>query len=660
MVRKLDLQGTKQVSKGTLTSGIATAATGWWWPFASKQYYDPFTWQTDLRRIERIYQGRGFFQAKVVDDRVRPVKNGVALSAVIDEGKPTQVASFAIDGLESLGEAERQAVLRGVIWKGTFTEARWEAAKGNVADRVRNLGYLQSSVVGRALVDVETQRADLHLEVQLGHRYRFGDIRVDQGAAHRLVPLWIWEQVRLAIPDGAIYTDERLAEAQRRLSAMGVFSVAKVQVGQPDPSTDRVPILVEVREAPLHMVRTGLGIEFDQVRDEGRVIAEWSHLDFLGGMRRLTLHGEAGWAFIPNVYAVASSEASAGPRNGPIALGRADLEQPRFLRRPSLRGKLSATVERTLEQAYDAVGGKLSAGVSWQPWTSLSLYATYNLQGDYLNGPAIASVSAAPLTLGCVSQSVSCFILLSYLEQTISLDRRDSALEPHRGFFTSLALQEGGGPLGGDFTYLRVLPELRGYVSFSVLNTWTMSARVRLGELWHTSSESAVVTRFFAGGGVSMRGFSDRRLSPLLMAPAPVTQLGPPIILTLPVGGNGLLEGTVELRLALSRNLVAAAFVDFGQVTTGTLGPSDLSTLLWAVGLGLRYKTAIGPIRVDVARRLPWGQPPPLFAVDPSTGAVTQIPYLVNDDCFGLGGSGRSTPVSDSSCVFHVAIGEAF
>ena len=658
-VRKLKIEGAKQVSQGTLKEGIATASTGWW-PFAKKQPYDPFTWQTDLRRIERIYQSRGFFQAKVARSTVEPVDESVEIVAVIEEGEPTKVASFEVRGLEVLTENQRREVLHGVVWRGTFSEARWESAKATVAGRVRDLGYQKATVEGRALVDIGDPKAHLLLDVRPGRRYRFGEIQVHQETSHRLLSLWVWEQVRLAIPEDRYYAGALLDEAQHRLVAMGVFSVTKVTVGEPDEDSDRVPIVVDVREAPLHMLRAGVGIEFDQVREEGRVSMEWSHLDFLGGMRRLTLHGEAGWAFIPNLYAVARNDVTTGPRSGPVAVLRSDLEQPRFLRRPSLRGKLSLSTERTLEQAYDALGAKLATGVSWQPWSSLSVYATYNLQGYYLNGPAISSAVAAPLTLGCASQSANCFILLSYLEQIVSFDRRDSALEPHSGYFTSVSFQEGGGPLGGDFTYLRILPEVRGYLSFGSNDVVTLSARLRIGELLHTGSDSAVVTRFFAGGGVSMRGFSDRRLSPLLEAPAPSTQFAPSVSLTLPVGGNGLIEGSFETRFQLTRSLVAAVFLDFGQVTKGVIGPNDVTSLLWAAGFGLRYRTSIGPIRLDIARRLPWGRPPPLFVIDPNTGTVSQIPYLVNDDCFGFGGSGRATPVTDSSCVFHVAIGEAF
>lgn len=663
VVKVLTLEGTRQVDEGVIEDGIATTATGWWWPFAKKKYFDPFTWSSDLLRIERIYEARGFYQARVLADRIEEREGGVALTAVIEEGQPTVVGSLSLHGLESLSSAEREHVLADLRLEGRFEERRWEDAKQTIETRVRNLGYARAAVSGRALVEVDSRTAALDITVALGPLCRFGEIRIDQGAAQgarpRIVPLWIWEQVRLAVADGELYSDDGVAEAQRRLVAMGVFSVAKVSVGDPDPVDHRMPVLVVVREAPLRLVRTGGGLKIDQVRNEARGLFEWSHLDFLGAMRRLTFRGELGWAFIPNVYATATNQISAGARNGPIARARLELEQPRLLGRPSLRGTSSAQLERTLEQAYDSLGAKLSAGVAWRPWTTWTVQAAYHLQGAYLNGPAIASVSAAPLTLGCATAANDCFVLLSYLEQIVAWDKRDFPLAARHGFLVSLALQEGGGPLGGDFAYLRILPELRGYVSFGERDAFTLGARVRAGQLLHGSPQSAVVTRFFAGGGVSMRGFSDRRLSPLLLAPPPSTQLGTPNLLTLPIGGNGMVEASIELRWQLSEKLIWAVFVDGGQVTRDWLRPSDLRTMLWAAGMGLRYRTPIGPIRVDIARRLPWGRLPPLLALDLGSGVISEQPYAARTDCFGIGGS-RGGPVSDGACVFHIAIGEAF
>ncbi|MGD0838162.1 MAG: POTRA domain-containing protein, partial [Polyangia bacterium] len=178
VVRKLSFTGTRQVSAGSLSAGIATTATGWWWPFATEHYYDPFTWQTDLRRIERIYQSRGFFAARVVSDTVKPVKDGVALSVVVQEGLPTLVSSFTVQGLDTLDQQQRAGILRGIAFSGPFVEAKWQAAKATLGERLRNLGYARAAVEGRALLDPGTRRADLLLVVQLGTRYRFGAIQI--------------------------------------------------------------------------------------------------------------------------------------------------------------------------------------------------------------------------------------------------------------------------------------------------------------------------------------------------------------------------------------------------------------------------------------------------------------------------------------------------
>jgi len=216
--------------------------------------------------------------------------------------------------------------------------------------------------------------------------------------------------------------------------------------------------------------------------------------------------------------------------------------------------------------------------------------------------------------------------------------------------------------LQGDFSYYRILPDLRGYVSFGEGDELTVAARVRMGELLPASGnaqDSAVVTRFYAGGAQSMRGFNDRRLSPLLVTELPSYpgNPNPATKVTLPIGGNGLVDGSLEVRYRVTSNLVVAAFLDFGQVTVGPLHADDLPHLLVAVGLGLRYLTPVGPVRVDFGRRLQVGRPPPLFAV--VEGRIEEQRYKVDDSCFGLGGTGGSE-VSDNLCALHISIGEAF
>jgi translocation and assembly module TamA len=115
-----------------------------------------------------------------------------------------------------------------------------------------------------------------------------------------------------------------------------------------------------------------------------------------------------------------------------------------------------------------------------------------------------------------------------------------------------------------------------------------------------------------------------------------------------PTGGNGLLELSLELRHSLGGSLVGAVFLDAGNVSTASGVPSqyrevlDLSKLQYALGLGVRYRTAVGPFRADVGFRLP---------TDLSSGVPFQerFPTVPGD-------SGHREPI----VVFHVALGEAF
>jgi outer membrane protein assembly factor BamA len=195
------------------------------------------------------------------------------------------------------------------------------------------------------------------------------------------------------------------------------------------------------------------------------------------------------------------------------------------------------------------------------------------------------------------------------------------------------------------------------------------------------------VVRYFSGGS-GMRGFQNRRLSPMRAVPTydpvkvedprcagepncpKIAQLNWAKGKTLPVGGNGLLEASLEIRWAVTEDWVIALFNDWGAVTVENLfAQKDLfSTVYTAVGLGVRYRTPLGPIRVDLAFRLPMVGKSQV--VDPGgTRAYQSAPGCF----FGLGsGLPVSNPYTygptpapgagmpDNLCSAHLSIGEAF
>jgi translocation and assembly module TamA len=685
IVDNLEIRGTRAFSESAIKKKLLTTEPGWW-PLSDEHYFDPVEWQSDLARIERFYHSRGYYQARVQNAQVQTIprkKQGqparVNLLVDVVEGEPVRVGKVQVSGLEPLTEAERERVTADLplAEKEIFDEGDWDATKAQVLRGLKDLGHARAQMDGQAVVDVGTQQAQLSIRTAPGGRYRFGEVEVRSGARTgtplTIDPNWVAEQVRLAIGDDRQYSEGLLDEAQRRVFAMGVFSTVRVSADGQPTSDGRIPVVVSVRESPMRTLRLGAGVGVDQVRQEARLTAEWTHRNWLGGLRRLNLRSTAGWAFLPSMLAVVRNDIDQGPRHGFIYKAGADFEQPRLLGRPSLRLKSLLESERTLEETYDAIGGRAMAGVAWEPHSTLTLFPAYNLQAYYLEGSSTATAQTAPLALGCTEDP--CFTLLSYLEQIITWDTRDDRLEPRKGRYLSLSLQEGGGPLGGDFTYLRILPEVRGYLTLGKDDQFTLAARARVGTLLTRSGDpedSAVTTRFYSGGSNAMRGFSIRRLSPLLLIPTPGSN-NPADYLAVPIGGNGIIEGSGEVRYRFTDSMVVATFLDFGTVTPERLPFHNTHRMLYAVGFGLRYLTPVGPVRLDFGFRLPFGRPPPLFDPDGEEIKYTVNPNFplgmepgqetgsgVNDSCFGIGGSDRKSWVRDSLCAFHISIGEAF
>nr|WP_225937097.1 BamA/TamA family outer membrane protein [Myxococcus sp. RHSTA-1-4] len=668
-VNDLEIQGTDKVSEGDIKERILTSETPWWgfWPFGGPHYFDPNAWQADLRRIQRYYQAQGYYDAEVVSAEVKPEgTNEVSLQVNVKEGEPTRIADLQDSGLDALPAEFRKAHSEKVmadlpLKKGDiFREAAWEETKALVADRLHELGYAEAEVGGEVQVDLATKEARVALRIRPGRRYRFGNIFVATDARPQVPPRRIIEQVQGSIQKGDWYTETALAEAQARVFRMGVFGAVKVNRGAPDRESGTVPVVVDVREAPFRSVRLGGGVGVDAARQEVRVLGEWTHRNFRGGLRRFTVRGRAGYAFIPSVFS--------RDKHGPVFEITTEFEQPRFLFR-DLRLQTSLTAERGLEQAYDFWGGRLQAGVIWQPHRNLSIFPSYNLELYRLTGRVSADARVPPIVLGCAGEATRCDTALSYLEVAIAWDRRDDPIEPREGYYLALSVQKGGGPLfGGGYEYVRLLPDVRYYQALDQDRQLVLAVKVRMGTLNPVhDTQTSIVTRFFSGGATSMRGFNGQRLSPMTaVPPEDAGDVQDEQWDTVPVGGNSLFESSVELRYQFTESVMAAAFYDSGLVgieNFSAKGPRLFGPDHYhAVGLGLRYLTVVGPIRLDITRRLNIGRGLPVL----TPGYI----YPESGGCFGIGRrwtpAGPTTPGAtyagspEGLCAIHLSIGEAF
>ncbi|MBL8949461.1 MAG: BamA/TamA family outer membrane protein [Myxococcaceae bacterium] len=698
IIDDFDIEGTEQLSERDLKKKVLTGDSFLRWlpVFGKEERFDQNAWAADQRRVERFYQAHGFYQAQVVEEEVKPLKEGhVYLRMKVKEGGPTVIRRLTISGLEPLDDAQRREVLYKLPLKEglTFLEEEWLETERILKDRLQKLGYATADPKPLAMVDVGTQTAELEIQSNAGRRYKFGpgerpkgtppchgyeadgypchvSIQNPDGTVDKRL---IEDQVTSVIERGDWFTPEALEEAQARVFKMGVFSAVKVARAAPDQATGEVPVTVDVREAPFHTYRAGGGLGGDPLRNEIRGTFLYENRNFLGGTRRLTLRARAGYAFLSGTsssgfFAFASVfSRQTGAQHGPFGRLTAEAEQPHFLHRAlALRGTVEPSY--TIEPAYRAGGGAAKLALVWRPTSTVTASFGYNFSVYQLSTP----VALGAQTTAFVGCGLTC--VLHNLEQTLAWDRRDDVLEPHDGWYLAVSLQEGGNTLTtGQFApvnFFRFLPEARFYRSFFD-QKFTIAGKVRFGALITLAGTAPIPVRFFSGGN-DMRGFSARRLAPFDVVPrtdcgylaidAPNDPLSPARQGTcpgdgevLPVGGNALLDGSLELRWNVWESLTIATFVDAGYVSGSGVSVALLSSLNVAVGLGVRYRTPIGPIRVDLAARLPVGAPLE------RAGVLRQHAY--SRGCFfglGAGTSNDYAGAPEGQCAFHVSIGEAF
>jgi hypothetical protein len=331
-------------------------------------------------------------------------------------------------------------------------------------------------------------------------------------------------------------------------------------------------VTIHLEDGLRHDLRLGGGVAADPTRLDVRLRARYGE--------RTTFDPLLAWSIEarPSYTVFDFGDASRGAAvEGTAVLRREDLLAPH------LAGEAALAFEYPIYEAWRAYGpaGRLTLE---RPFLDDRLRLTGGLQGRRLwlseEEPGVLALleTASPYRL-------------AFAEEKVALDLRDVPLDAHRGVYAELALQEGGGL--GDYRYLRIQPELRGYLPLG--SRLVLAGRGRGGLLL---GDSPLTERFFGGGASGHRGFGFRRL-----APQALTGSGE----RLPLGGNAMLEGSVEARLDVARVwghwLGVNLFVDGGDVTKEARELA-LDALHLAGGLGLRVQTPYGPVRADLGFRL--------------------------------------------------------
>ena len=655
MLAAIKFEGNRTIGSGDLLAKIATAPTS---GFFSKtpRYYDADLFEIDLRRIVRWYNEKGFYEAEVKGPEiVRDDMGRVTLIVHIVEGRRAYVTQMDFNGLESLPRGEVSDLDDALpIHPGdAFDEDVYEKAKDVLLEQLHEHGFAQAQVKGRVEVAPESRSAHITFQCDPGQRFTFGDVKVTGN--ERVAS----DEIAFAtgIDRGDRYSPKALALAQQRVYNLGAFSGVRVGL-EPLGAEPIAPVRVNVREAPYHTIRLGIGGSAEEGRWElPRLRAEYTNRSLFGGLRRLELSTTGGYAFVPNPLPGQYDDA----HSGITTVTTAQLTIPNIII-PGVewitRGEFAREIQNGF--SYEDVAAR-TGGLYRRGSHSLSLsinfvrYFNVDLRGTELLD--VLQAGGAGIVRDCPRACT-----LTYPELRYTYDGRDNIIEPSQGFFASAGLQQTLKP--GSFSYFRINPEVRAYAP---LFGWAVLAmRAEYGGMFTETVDGATpfTQRFFLGGQNDQRGFAPLRQGPKLGA-SPCLDAKSGCVpgratVSVPVGGKSMALASAELRLRadyILNHLMVVPFVDVSNVgddpKTPFAGGLDVGA-----GLGLRYITPFGPIRLDVAYLVRAKDVITLQSAskDAQGNTITVLPTPVSIYC---GGSSAGC-IRESRIAFHVSLGEAF
>jgi translocation and assembly module TamA len=527
----------------------------------------------DADLLAELLRAYGYYDASVA---TRVEAGGGGAFAVTLEAQPGPLYRFAevnLPGIDAAGAdvpALRQAF--GVDAGEPVDAAAVTAGEAALRLELGRRGYAFADVgTLDVAVDHEKRTATLLLPVQPNGSRQFGRIIVEGR------PLLSAEHIQtIARFDlGERFTAPRIDDLRRALVATGLVSTVEIRPVARE-GTDIVDIAVGLERAPL---RTLAGEAGYGTGEGARVELSWEHRNLIPPEGAVRFRGVLG-----------TEEQLIG----------ATLRRNNFRKRDQvLTGNIVAShIDR---DAYDAnsfligIGLERQTNIIWQKkWTwsvGADLIATDERDVD------IASGSTRRRTF-----------FIGALPATLSYDGSNDLLDPTDGYRLSGRFSPEASLQGSVFGYSRL--QLDGSVYEPVSDTVTLAARARLGTIFGAARDRiAPSRRFYAGGGGSVRGYGFQRLGPR----DPVFDD--------PIGGRSLAEFALEARVRtpfFGGALGIVPFVDAGNIYTSPLPGID--DLRFGAGVGVRYHTNFGPIRVDVGTPLNRRSGDPRVAVYVSLG----------------------------------------
>jgi outer membrane protein insertion porin family len=605
----------------------------------SKEYLDHDELKRDVLRMRVFYWKRGYRDTEVDTAVIARGAHKVAVTLTVHEGPPTMVTNVTVHQETQLLK-EKEIGKRVVIGANSpLNLIRLDSSRVFLQQSLWDKGYADAVVDTAVVVDDSARTAQVTFTLDPKWKTTVEDIVIsgNKGVSARTI------KKSLTFSIGDVFRRSDLLRSQRALYESNLFKRASIE---PRPAIDPFTpdsakiIVVEVTESPPREARLSAGfntVDFFQM--EGR----FTHYNWGGGARHLDVQGAVGNLFasslngrgiFKNASAVVTSNRSR--YFAPTYTASIDLRQPWF---GSPHNEIALglfTHRRSAPGIYVDRGYGTSATFTRELIDGGPASANYRFEISRVDAGDVYfcvnyGVCDSP-TLNALRKNQR----LSPLSLSATVDRTNDPFSPNHGYRATFGAEHASAFTLSDFRYNRATGDAaafkqirkRGVIGGHFLIGWVNALGSTASAVGVSSTDDNILhprKRFYAGGSHSVRGFGENQLGPRVLtipaeklqshdslnipcvSGADITKCNPNALKLAtrdfdprPLGGNVVLEGSIEARFPVWRALSGAAFVDAGVVTQKI--NRDLPRRRGAItpGFGVRYQSPVGPIRADI------------------------------------------------------------
>jgi outer membrane protein insertion porin family len=596
----------------------------------------------DEDAIVSLYKSNGFQDVSVthtIDDHYKGKPNDLAVIVRIDEGPQYFIHSLDVQGVIKLDRAQMLLKLSSVEGQ-PFSEYNIGVDRDTILEQYSINGFPDATFEWSSSPAKQPHQVDLKFVIHEGQQQFVRDILISglETTRRSLV------DSNLTFKPGDPLSPTAMRDTQHRLYDLGVFARVDTAIQNPDGDTQQKYVLYDMEEARKYSMGVGFGAQFARI----------------GGCSQC-LEAPAGQTgFAPDVSLDLARLNIWGLGHSLTFRGLVStLEQRTILSYTAPRVHNDPNLTLTFTGLYDN-SKDVRTFTAQREEGSVQLSDRLSKEFTFLYRFTYRDVTIDKSTLKIAPELVPLFLQPDRVGEaswSMIQDRRDDPIETHKGIYNTMDLAVAPRAFGSQVSFGRFLARNATY--HPIGKKYVLARNTSFG-IVHPLRESAnpltaipLAEHFFSGGANSQRGFPDFQAGPR----DPVTGF--------PLGGTALLMNQTEFRFPLfGENIGGVFFHDMGNAysTVSKIsfrveqhGLDDFDYMVHAVGFGLRYRTPIGPVRLDLAYSI---NPPHFFGFQ---GSFQDLLNAGVTPCSPPAGQpNRCVAQSISHFQFFFSIGQTF